>query len=36
MHMMAIEYPGYGLYKTSGPDEIKMCEDAENVYDFLT
>ena len=36
MHVMAVEYPGYGLYKTSGPDENKMSEDALIVYDYLT
>lgn len=33
---MAIEYPGYGLYKTSKPDENMMREDADTVYDYLT
>ena len=36
MHILAIEYPGYGLYMTSKPDEVKMKNDAEIVYDFLT
>lgn len=36
MHMIAVEYPGYGLYKTSKPDEQKMKEDADTVYDYLT
>lgn len=35
-HVMAIEYPGYGLYKVGGPDERKMREDCEAVYDYLT
>ena len=36
MHVLAVEYPGYGLYKTSKPDEEKMKEDADTVYDYLT
>ena len=36
MHILAVEYPGYGLYKTSKPDEEKMKDDAETIYDFLT
>ncbi len=36
MHILAIEYPGYGLYRTSKPDEEKMKDDAEIVYNFLT
>lgn len=36
MNVLAVEYPGYGLYKTSNPCEIKMREDAEIVYDYLT
>ena len=36
MHVLAVEYPGYGLYKTSTPDEEKMKEDADSVYDYLT
>ena len=36
MHVLAVEYPGYGLYKTSRPDEEKMKEDADTVYDYLT
>jgi hypothetical protein len=36
MHVLAVEYPGYGLYKTSGPDEHKMKEDCETVFDYLT
>ena len=29
MHVIAVEYSGYGLYKTSGPDEQKIKEDSE-------
>ena len=36
MHVLAVEYPGYGLYKTSKPDEEKMKEDADTIYDYLT
>jgi hypothetical protein len=35
-HVLAIEYPGYGLYKTSKPDENMMREDADTIYDYLT
>jgi alpha-beta hydrolase superfamily lysophospholipase len=35
-HVLAIEYPGYGLYKTSKPNESQIKEDAEIVYDYLT
>jgi fermentation-respiration switch protein FrsA (DUF1100 family) len=36
MHVLAVEYPGYGLYKASSPDEQKMKEDSDTVYDYLT
>ena len=36
MHVLAVEYPGYGLYKTSSPCENKMKEDSEIIYDYLT
>jgi pimeloyl-ACP methyl ester carboxylesterase len=36
MHVLAVEYPGYGLYKTSPPSEQQIKEDAEIVYDYLT
>ena len=36
MHVLAIEYPGYGLYKTSKPAEDKIKEDSEIIYDYLT
>ena len=36
MHVLAVEYPGYGLYKTSPPDENKIREDSEIVFDYLT
>lgn len=36
MHILAVEYPGYGLYKTSPPDENKIKEDADIIFDYLT
>jgi hypothetical protein len=36
LHVLAVEYPGYGLYKSSSSDENKMKEDAIIVYDYLT
>lgn len=36
MHVLAVEYPGYGLYKTSKPSEAQIKEDAEIVYNYLT
>lgn len=36
MHVLAVEYPGYGLYKNQGPDETIMKEDALTIYDYLT
>ena len=36
MHVLAVEYPGYGLYKGGKPDEAKMKEDADTIYDYLT
>jgi len=36
MHMLAVEYPGYGLYKNREPDELVIKEDCETVYDYLT
>lgn len=36
MHVIAVEYPGYGLYKTSKPNEQQMKEDADSIYDYLT
>lgn len=35
MHVLAVEYSGYGLYKTSGPSEEKIKEDSEIIMDFL-
>lgn len=36
MHCLAIEYPGYGLYRTHKPDEDRIREDADIIYDYLT
>lgn len=36
MHVLAVEYPGYGLYKTSPPSETQIKEDAESIFDYLT
>ena len=35
-HVLAVEYPGYGLYKSSKPDETQIKEDAVVIYDYLT
>lgn len=36
MHVLAVEFSGYGLYKTSGPSEEKIKEDSEIIMEFLT
>lgn len=36
MHVIAVEYPGYGLYKMCQPDENQIKEDAIIVYEYLT
>lgn len=36
MHVLCIEYPGYGLYRTSMSNEQYIREDALLVYDYLT
>lgn len=35
-HVIAVEYPGYGLYKSSPPNEAQIKEDSVIVYDYLT
>ena len=35
VHILAVEYPGYGVYKGT-PSEETILKDAETVYDFLT
>lgn len=36
MHVLAVEYPGYGLYKNKGAEERGIKEDAVLIYDYLT
>lgn len=38
MHVLAVEYPGYGIYQSSdneGPSADKIVNDAEHVYNFV-
>ena len=36
INMMAVEYPGYGIYEDNGgPTEDKIYRDAELVYNFV-
>lgn len=36
MHVIAVEYPGYGIYRCpEGTSSQKIVEDAETVYRFL-
>ena len=35
MHIVAVEYPGYGIYKGK-PSAAKILEDADYVFSFLT
>ena len=34
MHILAVEYPGYGIYKGSANEE-SILEDSESVYEYL-
>lgn len=36
MHVLVVEYPGYGLYKGSDKSPSKMLEDSIVVFDYLT
>lgn len=36
MHVLAVEYPGYGLYKNQKPDEQMIKDDAVTIFDYLT
>lgn len=36
MHVLAVEYPGYGLYEGDNASADKIIQDAEVVYTFLT
>ena len=35
MHILAVEYPGYGLYKGDFSNSDKIMKDAEVVYKFI-
>ena len=35
-HVLAVEYPGYGIYNNSSASEARVVEDAEEVFDYLT
>lgn len=35
MHVLAVEYPSYGLYKDTEPTEERILEDATMIYDYL-
>jgi hypothetical protein len=35
MHVMAVEYPGYGIYEGDNPNAEKIINDADIVYNFL-
>lgn len=36
MHVLAVEYPGYGLYKICDPNETMIKEDADIIFSYLT
>lgn len=36
VHILAVEYPGYGVYRTKEPTEQLIFDDALRVYDFIT
>ncbi len=36
MHVLAIEYPGYGIYNSSNPNADRIKQDALIVFDYLT
>lgn len=35
VHVLALEYPGYGIYQGS-PDASRILQDAHTVLDYLT
>ena len=35
VHVLAVEYPGYGLYSREEPTEATILEDATTVYRYL-
>ena len=36
MHVLAVEYPGYGIYEGETASAEKIVQDADIVYNFLT
>ena len=36
LHVIIVEYPGYGVYHSAKPSEEWICNDSLFVYDFLT
>ena len=36
MHVIAVEYPGYGIYTGDSANADKIVSDADIVYKFLT
>jgi pimeloyl-ACP methyl ester carboxylesterase len=36
IHILAVEYPGYGIYRTKQPTEQQILDDSLRVYDYLT
>lgn len=36
LNILAVEYPGYGIYKASSPSAEIIIEDSEIIYGFLT
>lgn len=35
MHVLAVEYPGYGVYTNDSPSAEKIIADSEIVYKFI-
>lgn len=35
-HSLIMEYPGYGVYTWEKPNEDTICEDALEIYNFVT
>ena len=36
MHVIAVEYPGYGVYQGDSSSAQRIVEDAERVYTYIT
>ena len=36
VHILAIEYPGYGIYRSKETTEAQMEADSLRVFDYLT